>query len=170
MRRPFPGRAARSPPGSGSRAPSAGGGHCKALDEVEQRQRRLGAVLEAFPVEQLALQGSEEALRHGVVEAVAHRPIEGTPPGLAATPAEGERCVPPGSPSCLATGHICAPTARAARNGSRHCSTAQSRASRSGWLSEPSPLAIRCSQRTTQSRPQKEINSRIIAPTSTALL
>ncbi len=44
-----------------------------ALDEIEDRHAGLDLGLEALPVEQLAFEGGEEALTHGVVETIAGR-------------------------------------------------------------------------------------------------
>src|SRR5260221_7695857 len=64
-----------------------------ALDEVEDRHPRLDLGLELAPVEQLAFQGGEKALAHGVVETVADRTHRGSHPGLLAAHAEGDRGV-----------------------------------------------------------------------------
>src|SRR5579875_2823609 len=63
------------------------------LDEIKDRAARLGLGLEAPPAEQFAFQGGEEALAHGVVEAVAHGSHRRPHPGLLAAFAEGERSV-----------------------------------------------------------------------------
>ena len=43
------------------------------FDEVEERHLGLGMGSESLPIEQLAFQGREEALAHGIVVAVANR-------------------------------------------------------------------------------------------------
>ncbi len=55
-------------------------GIIEAFDEIEHRHARLSLGLEVAAGEQLALERGEEALAHGVVEAVAHRPIDGRTP------------------------------------------------------------------------------------------
>ena len=51
-----------------------------ALDEVKHRHAGRGLRGEAVAREELTLQGGEEALAHGIVVSVAHRPIEGRTP------------------------------------------------------------------------------------------
>ena len=63
------------------------------FDEIEDRDARLDPGLEMAAVEQLAFQGGEETLAHGVVEAVAARSHRGPHPGQLAAFAEGERGV-----------------------------------------------------------------------------
>src|SRR5579875_1544446 len=63
------------------------------LDEIKDRDARLGLGLEAPPAEQFAFQGGEETLAHGVVEAVAHGSHRRPHSGLLAALAEGERNV-----------------------------------------------------------------------------
>ena len=50
------------------------------LDEVEHRHAGLDLGFETLAVEQLAFEGGEEALAHGVIEAITHRAIEGRTP------------------------------------------------------------------------------------------
>src|SRR5271167_2095714 len=64
-----------------------------ALDEIEDRHAGLDLGLELAAVKQLALEGGEEALAHGVVETVTHRAHRGSHTGLLAAFAEGERGV-----------------------------------------------------------------------------
>src|SRR5439155_6250467 len=63
------------------------------LDEREYGDARFSLRLEPAPVEQLAFERGEEALRHRVVVGVADRSHRGPHAGLAATRAEGDRCV-----------------------------------------------------------------------------
>ena len=61
------------------------------LDEVEDGRARLDVGAEAVAVEELALEGVEEALAHRIVIAVADRSHGGPHAGLAATGSEGDR-------------------------------------------------------------------------------
>src|SRR5437660_11341780 len=64
-----------------------------AFDEVEDREARVGLRAEVLPIEQLALEGREEALAERVVVRVADR-THGRPDAGRATPlAEGHRGV-----------------------------------------------------------------------------
>src|SRR6516162_1665719 len=63
------------------------------LDEVEDGDSGLGWSREASAVEQLALQGREEALAEGMVVGVPDRAHRGADAGLLAPEAEGERRV-----------------------------------------------------------------------------
>jgi len=47
----------------------------EALDEIEERNPRLGLRLEPTPVEELAFERGEEALAHGVVIGVSDFPL-----------------------------------------------------------------------------------------------
>src|SRR3989442_4848499 len=64
-----------------------------AFDEVEDGQARVGVSREAVPIEQLALEGREEALAEGVVVGVADASHRRPDAGVATPPAEGERGV-----------------------------------------------------------------------------
>src|SRR5947209_19641217 len=64
-----------------------------AFDEVEDGEPRVGLRAEAFAIEQLALEGREEALAHGVVVGVTHTAHRGPDTGLTTATAEGERGV-----------------------------------------------------------------------------
>src|SRR2546428_1472167 len=64
-----------------------------ALDEVEDAEAGLGRRWEALPIEQLALEGCEEALAEGVVVGVTHAAHRGPDPGLATPEPEGDRGV-----------------------------------------------------------------------------
>jgi len=64
-----------------------------ALDELEDGHACLGLGLERLPFDQLALQGGEEAIGHGVVVAIPGRPGGGQHSHLAAALAEGQRRV-----------------------------------------------------------------------------
>jgi len=59
------------------------------FDEIEHRHAGLDLGLEALAVEQLAFEGGEEALAHGVIEAITHRAHRLSHAGLRATFAEG---------------------------------------------------------------------------------
>ena len=63
------------------------------LNPLEDGQCQLLAVLPAVLVEQLELQGPEEALGNGIVETVADRPHGPEQPSAAKAPAEGPRRV-----------------------------------------------------------------------------
>src|SRR3989338_9306715 len=63
------------------------------LDEVEDGHAGLGLGPEAAAVEQLALEGCEEALTHRVIEAVSDRAHRGADARLATAEAEGDRGV-----------------------------------------------------------------------------
>jgi hypothetical protein len=65
----------------------------EALQVVEDRGARLGAGREPGVVQQLALQGGEEALGDGVIEAAADRAHRGDQAGLAQAAAERQRRV-----------------------------------------------------------------------------
>ena len=60
------------------------------FDEVEHRHARLGLGFEAGTVKELALEGGEKTLAHGVVETIADRAHRRPDSGLAAAFAEGE--------------------------------------------------------------------------------
>src|SRR5689334_11551802 len=60
------------------------------FDEVKDRHLRLVMGLERTAVQQFAFQGGEEALGHGVVEAVAHRAHGEHHAQLFAAPPEGD--------------------------------------------------------------------------------
>src|SRR3989475_10076298 len=64
-----------------------------ALDEVEDAEAGLGRRWEALPIEQLALEGCEEALAEGAVVGVTHAAHRGPDPGLATPEPEGDRGV-----------------------------------------------------------------------------
>src|SRR2546422_9403998 len=64
-----------------------------ALDEVEDAEAGRGRRWEALPIEQLALEGCEEALAEGVVVGVTHAAHRGPDPGLATPEPEGDRGV-----------------------------------------------------------------------------
>src|SRR5260370_25969935 len=66
-----------------------------ALDEVEDGHPGLGLGGEAAPVQQLALEGGEEALTEGVVIGVAHAAHGRADTGLATAEPKGERGVLP---------------------------------------------------------------------------
>ena len=61
-----------------------------ALDEIEDCHARLDLGLGTTPVKQLAFEGGEEALAHGVVETVAHRTHGRPHAGLATAFAKGQ--------------------------------------------------------------------------------
>src|ERR1700730_11243646 len=63
------------------------------LDEVEHHHAGLDLGFETLAVEQLAFEGGEEALAHGVIEAITHRAHRRPHAGLAAALAEGDRSV-----------------------------------------------------------------------------
>src|SRR5688572_28257044 len=63
------------------------------LDIVEDSQACLGVALKAVTVQQLTLQGSEEALTHGIIVAVSHGPHRQPDTRLTAALAEGKRGV-----------------------------------------------------------------------------
>ena len=65
-----------------------------ALDEVEDSHPGLGLGGEAAAVQQLALEGGEEALTAGIVVGVAHAPHGRADAGLAAAEPKGDRGVP----------------------------------------------------------------------------
>jgi hypothetical protein len=67
------------------------------LDEFEDGDARLGLGLEATPIEQLAFERGEEALRHGVVVGVSDRPHRGANTRLPTSFAELDRGVQGGS-------------------------------------------------------------------------
>src|SRR2546426_729476 len=62
-----------------------------ALDEVEDAEAGLGRRWEALPIEQLALEGCEEALAEGVVVGVTHAAHRGPDPGLATPEPRADR-------------------------------------------------------------------------------
>ena len=64
-----------------------------ALDEIEDRHASLGLGPVTFTAEQLAFEGREEALAHGVVVRVANRTHRRTHAGFAAAMAELDRSV-----------------------------------------------------------------------------
>jgi hypothetical protein len=64
-----------------------------ALDELEDRHARLDLSAEAAAVEQLAFEGGEKALAHGIVEAVADRTHRRSHASLPAAHPEGDRGV-----------------------------------------------------------------------------
>src|SRR5437667_6488677 len=64
-----------------------------AFDEVEDREARVGLRAEVLPIEQLALEGREEALAQRVVVRVADRTHGRPDAGLATPLAEGHRGV-----------------------------------------------------------------------------
>src|SRR5688500_7658947 len=64
-----------------------------ALDEVEDRHAGCDLSTETLAIEQLALEGGEEALAHGVVEAIANGSHRRADSRLAAALAEGDRGV-----------------------------------------------------------------------------
>src|SRR2546428_10699879 len=64
-----------------------------ALDEVEDAEAGLGRRWEALPIEQLALEGCEEALAEGAVVGVTHAAHPGPDPRLATPEPEGDRGV-----------------------------------------------------------------------------
>src|SRR2546428_121102 len=64
-----------------------------AFDEVEDGQARVGVSREAVPIEQLALEGREEALAEGVVVGVADASHRRRAAGGGTPRAEGERGV-----------------------------------------------------------------------------
>src|SRR5208337_2401242 len=64
-----------------------------ALDEIEDRHASLGPGLETAPVEQLALEGGEKTLAHGVVEAISYRTHRRPHAYLLAALAKRERSV-----------------------------------------------------------------------------
>ena len=64
-----------------------------ALDEVEDGEARLGRCREPLPIEQLALEGREEALAERVVVGIAHGTHRGPNAGLATAEPEGDRRV-----------------------------------------------------------------------------
>jgi hypothetical protein len=64
-----------------------------AFDKVEESEARVGLGAEAFAIEQLALEGREEALTHGVVVGVAHTAHRRADAGVTTAPSEGERRV-----------------------------------------------------------------------------
>src|SRR5437879_9628917 len=66
-----------------------------AFDEVEDREARVGLRAEVLPIEQLALEGREEALAQRVVVRVADRTHGRPDAGLATPLAEGHRGVLP---------------------------------------------------------------------------
>src|SRR5262245_25231260 len=63
------------------------------LDEVEDGHPRFGLAGEPAAVQQLALEGREEALAEGVVVGVAHGAHRGADSGLMTAEAEGDRRV-----------------------------------------------------------------------------
>src|SRR5258708_2666949 len=63
------------------------------LDEGEQGPARLFVSIEPRARKQFAFKRGEEGLAHGVIKAVRHCPHRRAHPGLAATPAEGDRGV-----------------------------------------------------------------------------
>ena len=63
------------------------------LDEIEHRHAGLDLGFETLAVEQLAFEGGEEALAHGVIEAITHRAHRRPHAGLRATFAKGQRGV-----------------------------------------------------------------------------
>src|SRR6202158_1070943 len=65
----------------------------EALDELEDGDARFGLGLEATPIEQLAFERGEEALRHGVVVGVSDRPHRGANTRLPTSFAELDRGV-----------------------------------------------------------------------------
>lgn len=71
--------------------PSAG--IVPALDEGEDGHAGLGLRAEAPPVEELAFEGGEEALAHGIIIGVADRSHGRAHASLPASHAEGERGV-----------------------------------------------------------------------------
>src|SRR5260370_10977740 len=64
-----------------------------AFDEVEDGEAGVRLIAEALPIEQLALEGCEEALTEGVVVGVAHAAHRGPDAGLLTPDAEGDRRV-----------------------------------------------------------------------------
>ena len=64
-----------------------------ALDELEDGHAGLRLGLELPPIEQLALQGGEEALAHRIVVGIANRPHRRPDAGFLAAQAEGDRGV-----------------------------------------------------------------------------
>ena len=65
----------------------------EALDEVEDGHLRLGLGLEAVPVEELTLEGREEALAQGVVVGVTDRAHRGSHTDFLASEPERDRRV-----------------------------------------------------------------------------
>ena len=65
----------------------------EALDELEDRHARLGVAAKAAPIQQLALQGREEALAQRVVVGIAHRAGRGSHASLLAARPERDRGV-----------------------------------------------------------------------------
>src|SRR5260370_29890311 len=65
----------------------------QAVDEVEDGESVVRLIAEALPIEQLALEGCEEALTEGVVVGVAHAAHRGPDAGLLTPDAEGDRRV-----------------------------------------------------------------------------
>jgi hypothetical protein len=64
-----------------------------AFDEIEHRRAGLDLGFETLAVEQLALEGREKTLAHGVIEAITHRAHRRLHAGLLATFAKSERGV-----------------------------------------------------------------------------
>jgi hypothetical protein len=62
----------------------------EALDEFEGRTMRFGLCLEATPTKQLAFEGGEETLAHGVVIRVADRAHRGAYACIAAAAPSGD--------------------------------------------------------------------------------
>jgi len=67
------------------------GGVVEDLDVVEDLSAQLFAVRPGAAVDQLLLQGGEEALSHGIIETVAAGSRRAGDPGFAGRLAEGER-------------------------------------------------------------------------------
>ena len=63
------------------------------LDELKDRHARLDLGFEVTAVEQFAFEGGEEALAHGIVEAVAHRTHRRSHACIAATLAKSDRSI-----------------------------------------------------------------------------
>ena len=63
----------------------------EAFDEFEDRMSRLSLCLESAPFEQLAFEGGEETLAHGVVVGVADRAHRGAHAGITAAATEFDR-------------------------------------------------------------------------------
>jgi hypothetical protein len=75
------------------------------LEKIEDCHLRLGLSVEAVPIQQLALERREEALAHGVVEAVTHRTHRGPHPRLGAALTKGDRGVL--RPLVRVVNHVC---------------------------------------------------------------
>ena len=75
----------------------------EAFDEFEDRMSRLSLRLEAAPIEQLAFEGGEETLAHGVVVGVADRAHRGAHAGIAAAATELDRGILGGIQLIVAT-------------------------------------------------------------------